>query len=77
MKPELSRLYPIKVADRAVRFPPRARRLLLIGIDTLLLPLAVWLSFWLRLAHPLHPSFKAAGLWLLPAVLLVGLPLYG
>ena len=29
----------------------------------------------LRLAHPLHPSFQAAGLWLLPAVLLVGLPL--
>ena len=32
-------------------------------------------SFWLRLAHPLHPSFQAASLWLLPAVLLVGLPL--
>jgi len=76
LKPELSRSYSTKVAERAVRFPPRARRLLLIGIDALLLPLAVWLSFWLRLAHPLHPSFQAAGLWLLPAVLLVGLPLY-
>ena len=53
-----------------------ARRLLLIGIDALLLPLAVWLSFWLRLAHPFHPSFLAAGTWLLLAVLLVGLPLY-
>ncbi|WP_130128243.1 nucleoside-diphosphate sugar epimerase/dehydratase [Synechococcus sp. WH 8101] len=72
----MSRSYPTKVAERAVRFPPTARRLLLIGIDALLLPLAVWLSFWLRLAHPLHPSFQAAGLWLLPAVLLVGLPLY-
>ena len=29
----------------------------------------------MRLAHPLHPSFQAVGLWLLPAVLLVGLPL--
>jgi FlaA1/EpsC-like NDP-sugar epimerase len=76
LKPELSRSYSTKVVERAVRFPPRARRLLLIGIDALLLPLAVWLSFWLRLAHPLHPSFQAAGLWLLPAVLLVGLPLY-
>ncbi|QNI78262.1 polysaccharide biosynthesis family protein [Synechococcus sp. RS9909] len=56
--------------------PPLTRRLLLIGIDALLLPLAVWLSFWLRLAHPFHPTFQAAGLWLLPAVLLVGLPLY-
>ena len=75
MKPELSRSYPIGVAEQAVHFPPRARRLLLIGIDALLLPLAVWLSFWLRLAHPLHPNFQAAGLWLPSAVLLVGLPL--
>ena len=50
--------------------------MLLIGIDALLLPLAVWLSFWLRLAHPFHPNFQAAGLWLLPAILLIGLPLY-
>jgi hypothetical protein len=35
---------------------------MLIAIDALLLPLTVWLSFWLRLAHPLHPSFQAAGL---------------
>ena len=56
--------------------PAIFRRLLLIGIDGLLLPLAVWLSFWLRLANPFHPSFLAAGSWLLIAVLLVGLPLY-
>ena len=64
------------VAERAVRFPPGIRRLLLIGIDVMLLPLAVWLSFWLRLANPYHPNFRAAGNWLLPAVLLIGLPLY-
>ena len=55
---------------------PFYRRLLLIGLDTFLLPLSVWLSFWLRLAIPFHPSFIAAGSWLLPSVLLVGLPLY-
>ena len=38
-------------------------------------PLAVWLSFWLRLA-PFHTNFVVAGSWLLWAVLLVGLPLY-
>ena len=59
-----------------VNLPPVFRRLLLIGIDALLLPLAVWLSFWLRLAHPSPPSFMAAGPWLMLAVLLVGLPLY-
>ena len=56
--------------------PPVLRRLFLIGIDALLLPLAVWLSFWLRLAHPFHPSFMAAGSWLLFGALLIGLLLY-
>ena len=55
---------------------PLFRRCLLIAVDAFLLPLAVWLSFWLRLAHPFHPSFMDAGSWLLLAVLLVGLPLY-
>ena len=59
-----------------VSFPPVTRRLLLICVDVLLLSLAVWLSFWLRLAHPFHPNFVAAGSWLLPSVLLIGLPLY-
>jgi FlaA1/EpsC-like NDP-sugar epimerase len=49
---------------------------LLIALDALLLPLAVWLSFWLRLAQPFHPNFLAAGSWLLLAVLLFGLPMY-
>ena len=59
-----------------VSLPPVFRRLLLIGVDALLLPLAVWLSFWLRLAHPFHPNFVDAGSWLLLAALLIGLPLY-
>ena len=55
---------------------PFTRRLLLIGVDVLLLPMSVWLSFWLRLAHPFSRAFLTAGLWMLPAVLLIGLPLY-
>ena len=55
-----------------VLLSPFARRLLLIIIDSLLLPMAVWLSFWLQF----HPDFQSAGLWLLPAILLIGLPLY-
>jgi FlaA1/EpsC-like NDP-sugar epimerase len=58
-----------------LRFGPLNRRLVLIASDLLLLPLAVWLSFWLRLAHPFSPNF-VEGLWMLPAVLLLGLPLY-
>ena len=65
--------FPIK---NLIGLPPFLRRLLLIACDALLLPLAVWLSFWLRLASPFHPNFIAAGSWLLLASLLVGLPLY-
>ena len=55
---------------------PFLRKSILIGIDSILLLLSVWLSFWLRLANPFHPTFFAAGSWLLISVLLVGLPLY-
>ena len=64
------------VAEWASRFPPRTRRFLLIGLDACLLPLAVWLSFWLRLANPWPTDFLRAGLWMLLSVLLIGLPLY-
>jgi hypothetical protein len=37
---------------------PRQRRLFLIAADALFIPLAVWLSFWLRLAHPLSPQLS-------------------
>lgn len=58
-----------------LRLDPLNRRLFLIAADALLVPLAVWLSFWLRLAHPFTPNFLE-GLWLLPAAWLIGLPLY-
>ncbi|QNI52888.1 polysaccharide biosynthesis family protein [Synechococcus sp. BIOS-E4-1] len=38
--------------------------------------MAVWLSFWFRLAHPLHPNFISAGSWILISSLFIGLPLY-
>ena len=58
-----------------VRQAPQQRRLLLLAADALLIPLAVWLSFWLRLAHPFNANFLQS-LWMLPAALLIGLPLY-
>ena len=58
------------------QLPPVTRRLLLVCVDSFFLIFSVWLSFWLRLAHPLHPSFLAAGNWLLPCSLLIGLPLF-
>ena len=54
---------------------PLSRRLLLIAADALVIPLSVWLSFWLRLADPLSSHFFQS-LWLLPTAPLIGLPLY-
>lgn len=58
-----------------LRLAPLPRRLLLIAADALFIPLAVWLSFWLRLAHPFNANFIQS-LWMLPAALLIGVPLY-
>jgi FlaA1/EpsC-like NDP-sugar epimerase len=55
--------------------PPLGRRLLLGTIDVLLIPLAIWLSFWLRTAHPFSAPLGAS-LWLFPAVWAVGLSVY-
>ena len=55
---------------------PLQRRLLLMALDALLLALAVWSSFWLRLAQPWHPHLLVVGAWLLPAALLIGLPVF-
>ncbi|MFM7313901.1 MAG: polysaccharide biosynthesis protein, partial [Cyanobium sp.] len=64
------------LTSRLARLPPLTRRLLLIGADALFLPLAVWLSFWLRLTEPLS-SYFLQSVWLVPAAILIGLPLYG
>jgi FlaA1/EpsC-like NDP-sugar epimerase len=58
-----------------LRQAPMQRRLLLIAADGFLLPLAVWLSFWLRLAHPFSGNLIQS-LWMVPAAVLFGLPTY-
>ena len=60
----------------AITRPPLQRRFLLIAADALLIPLAVWLSFWFRLAEPLPFLFQQS-LWLIPASWLIALPVYG
>ena len=62
--------------DLLIATPSVFRRFLLICIDSLLLLFSVWASFWLRLAHPLSPSFIASGSWILITILLIGLPVY-
>tara|TARA_Y100001968_G_scaffold332506_1_gene390908 strand:- start:1547 stop:3496 length:1950 start_codon:yes stop_codon:yes gene_type:complete len=54
---------------------PRYRRFLLVLIDCLVLPLSVWLSFWLRLADPFSPQLDRSQ-WLMYSSVLFGVPLY-
>ena len=70
------RTFLLDLPERASGFPPRARRLLLIGLDAIILPFSVWFSFWLRLAHPLHSTFISDAGWLLVASPILGLPLF-
>jgi len=60
---------------RALRLSPLRRRFLLIAADVLLIPLSVWLGFWLRLADPWSPLLQDS-LWMFPAAWLIALPLY-
>ena len=58
-----------------LRLHPRQRRLFLIAADALFIPLAVWLSFRLRLAHPISPQLLSCW-WLMPLGVVIGAPLY-
>ena len=65
-----------KLSLKVLRRTRFQRRLLLVGSDALLLPFAVWLSFWLRTAHSLHPSLTDGSWWLILAVTPIGLLFY-
>jgi FlaA1/EpsC-like NDP-sugar epimerase len=66
---------PAALRRTLMQLPPLGRRLLLGTIDVLLIPLAIWLSFWLRTAHPFSEALGRT-LWLLPVTWAVGLSLY-
>ncbi|MCP9830101.1 polysaccharide biosynthesis protein [Synechococcus sp. JJ3a-Johnson] len=65
-----------RLSLRALQLSPLRRRFLLIAADVLLIPLALWLSFWLRLADSWSPQLQDS-LWMLPLAWLIALPLYG
>ena len=66
-----------KILNFSFSLSPFLRKLAFVLIDSFLLVFSVWLSFWLRLADPFAISFVRVGVWLIPAILLIGLPLYG
>jgi FlaA1/EpsC-like NDP-sugar epimerase len=65
----------IALRQRLMRLPPLSRRLLLGTIDVLLIPFAIWISFWLRTAEPLG-SHLLSSLWLFPGTWAIALSIY-
>ena len=59
------------------RFSPLIRRMLLLGADAVLMPLALWLSFCLRLGldKPWSYQWLQSGPWMVAALWIFGLPL--
>ena len=55
--------------------PPSKRRLILIAIDALLIELAIWLIFWILLTAETQQLYFEY-LWLFPAGLILGIPLF-
>jgi len=62
-------------SQRLMSLPPLSRRLLLGTIDVLLIPLAIWISFWLRTTEPVGGALQAS-LWLFPATWAIALSVY-
>jgi len=69
------RIKPLALRRRLMALPPLSRRLLLGTIDVLFIPLAIWISFWLRTAEPLS-DWLLRTLWLFPATWTVALSIY-
>lgn len=61
--------------ERLLRLPRGKKRWLMIGADAVMLPLALWSGFAIRLAEPFPPIMQQTW-WLFPLVLLVGIPLF-
>ena len=59
-----------------LQIPPLQRRLLLILVDAILLPFSVAFGLWLQISYPLASTSFYYGPWLMPAIVLIGLPLY-
>ena len=70
----LSRLLSL-LGLKALTLSPISRRSFLVLADLLFVALSIWLSFWLRLAHP-WPSQLHASLWLFPVSLIVASLVY-
>jgi len=61
--------------DRLVRLPRSQKRWLMVLADVVMLPLALWSGFVIRLAEPFPPIMFETW-WLFPLVVMVGIPVF-
>ncbi|WP_018862219.1 MULTISPECIES: nucleoside-diphosphate sugar epimerase/dehydratase [unclassified Thioalkalivibrio] len=61
--------------ERLLRLPRGKKRWLMIAADAVMLPLALWSGFMIRLAEPFPPVMQQAW-WLFPLIVIVGIPLF-
>ncbi len=61
--------------DRLLALPRSKKRWLMVLADVVMLPLALWSGFAIRLAEPFPPIMLETW-WLFPLVVLVGIPLF-
>lgn len=61
--------------ERLLRLPRGKKRWLMIAADAVMLPLALWSGFAIRLAEPFPPIMQQTW-WLFPLVVIVGIPLF-
>jgi FlaA1/EpsC-like NDP-sugar epimerase len=66
---------PLVIRQRLMRLPQLSRRLLLGTIDMLLIPLSIWITFWLRTSELLDPQMLDS-LWLFPVTWAVAMIIY-
>ncbi|WP_019024014.1 MULTISPECIES: nucleoside-diphosphate sugar epimerase/dehydratase [unclassified Thioalkalivibrio] len=61
--------------ERLLRLPRGKKRWLMVAADAVMLPLALWSGFMIRLAEPV-PDIMLETWWLFPLVVLVGIPVF-
>lgn len=59
--------------ERLLRLPRGQKRWLMVAADVVMLPLALWSAFMIRLAEP-FPAIMAETWWLFPLVVVFGVP---
>ena len=65
----------VKIFNNLKKISPIIRKYVFIFIDTLIIPLVLWLGFWVKHETPYSEEFLSS-IWIIKASFLIGIPLY-